>query len=259
MFFTYSFFIFYFIGGISYGITYESLQDLWKLQNYDNRIVELKKSFKAMPLRKKLLKLKDEIIKQRDELKFKQDELEETRKKLRQMERTCRDLTFMQRDIETKLYSGEVTSVKELEQLEKKLNKIKNNKGISENLTLELIEEVEELEKQVNEQGNSLKEDKRKYKKYKLKYDTEVYKIKEELFKTEFAREELLENLEKDALNIYEDLKKRKNGIAIALVEDGKCSGCFMNLPIALENSVKSKQKISMCENCGRILYWKGE
>jgi predicted nucleic acid-binding Zn-ribbon protein len=93
------------------------------------------------------------------------------------------------------------------------------------------------------------------YRKYKRQYTQEVDKIKQELFDAEFAREEVLESISSELITIYNDIKKRKKGIAVAMIKNGICSGCRMSLPVATISEARKCDAIIICENCGRILY----
>jgi len=45
-----------------------------------------------------------------------------------------------------------------------------------------------------------------------------------------------------------------RNGIAVATIERNSCSGCFAQIPPQRQLDIKQHKKITVCENCGRIL-----
>jgi hypothetical protein len=232
------------------------LTDLWHLQEYDLKIAELRKILKCLPVKRTLVALKKHIKEEMGEIKNKKKELNELNKKLRKTEREYRDLTIIEKELERKLYSGEITSIREMERLEKKLEKLKQDEGHEENITLELMDIIEKMENEITKREEGLKADIQKYKKEKLKYKKEVDKIEEELFNLELKREELVEKIDESYLSIYEQLKKNKQGVAIAKIKGGRCSGCRMSLPLIVINRAKLEDSIVKCENCGRILRW---
>lgn len=69
------------------------------------------------------------------------------------------------------------------------------------------------------------------------------------------AREHLAQEIEDKWLKMYERVAK-KHGRAIVPVKGGVCLGCFMGLPTSHQVSQKADVDVSVCENCGRILYW---
>lgn len=44
------------------------------------------------------------------------------------------------------------------------------------------------------------------------------------------------------------------NGLAVVPVERNACGGCFSNVPPQRQLDIRSRKKIIVCENCGRIL-----
>lgn len=233
----------------------EGLKTLWKLQQYETKIRDLKSKMKNLVLKNELKRLKHEILSEMSSLEQKTKTLEEARKSLRRTEMENRDISAKEKEIEHKLYGGEVTSVKELEQLEKKLKQLKSEAHKGESRTIDFMDTIEKLEEQVIKEQQKLQRDKENYRKYKLKYTQDVDRIKEELFNAEYGREELLESIDPELLEVYNHIKKKKNGIAVALIKNGVCSGCRMSLPVATISEVRKTDSVIMCENCGRILY----
>lgn len=45
-----------------------------------------------------------------------------------------------------------------------------------------------------------------------------------------------------------------RNGLAVVPVERNACGGCYSNVPPQRQLDIKSRKKIIVCENCGRIL-----
>jgi predicted nucleic acid-binding Zn-ribbon protein len=45
-----------------------------------------------------------------------------------------------------------------------------------------------------------------------------------------------------------------KNGLAVVAVDRGACGGCFNVVPPQRQADIMDKQKIIICEHCGRIL-----
>lgn len=88
----------------------------------------------------------------------------------------------------------------------------------------------------------------------KQEEETLGFQIKN-LEKLRTAREHLASQVEAKWLNMYERVSK-KFGRAVVPVEAGVCLGCFMGLPTSHQASPKKDEDVSVCENCGRILYW---
>jgi predicted nucleic acid-binding Zn-ribbon protein len=70
------------------------------------------------------------------------------------------------------------------------------------------------------------------------------------------SRKKLADQLDKRTLTLYERMRARY-GRAVVPVEGQICLGCFMNLPTRnIGAAAERKERVEICENCGRILYW---
>lgn len=57
----------------------------------------------------------------------------------------------------------------------------------------------------------------------------------------------------------YEQLRERRNGMAIVGVTNGVCQGCFMNIPAQQFNDVLRGDQLLSCPTCQRMMYHKPE
>lgn len=61
--------------------------------------------------------------------------------------------------------------------------------------------------------------------------------------------------IEERLLNAYQRIRgNAKNGLAVVAVDRGACGGCFNVVPPQRQADIMDKQKIIVCEHCGRIL-----
>ncbi len=61
--------------------------------------------------------------------------------------------------------------------------------------------------------------------------------------------------IEERLLNAYQRIRgNAKNGLAVVAVDRGACGGCFNVVPPQRQADIMEKQKIIVCEHCGRIL-----
>ena len=57
----------------------------------------------------------------------------------------------------------------------------------------------------------------------------------------------------------YEQLRERRNGMAIVGVTEGVCQGCFMNIPAQQFNEVLRGDQLHTCPTCQRMMYHQPE
>jgi predicted nucleic acid-binding Zn-ribbon protein len=67
-------------------------------------------------------------------------------------------------------------------------------------------------------------------------------------------RDKLVKEVPEDHLPLYEKLMKSKDGMAIATLREGKCTGCHMKVIASTGIAVQQGKEVTQCENCGRIL-----
>jgi predicted nucleic acid-binding Zn-ribbon protein len=70
----------------------------------------------------------------------------------------------------------------------------------------------------------------------------------------ERARTRMVNAIDRRWLNHYERALRRY-GRAVTIVRDRVCQGCFITLPTSASPS--SDESLTVCESCGRILYWR--
>ena len=68
-------------------------------------------------------------------------------------------------------------------------------------------------------------------------------------------REAFAGQVDSDSLGTYEELRRVKQGLAVAKLVQGRCDGCRISLPVSAQQKARAGQKLATCSNCGRILY----
>jgi predicted nucleic acid-binding Zn-ribbon protein len=62
--------------------------------------------------------------------------------------------------------------------------------------------------------------------------------------------------LNKQVLLTFEQVSKKRNGIAVAEAKDGICTICHVRLRPQVFNTVRRNEEIVQCDSCNRILYF---
>lgn len=70
-------------------------------------------------------------------------------------------------------------------------------------------------------------------------------------------REELLPTIPAEQVNLYLKIFRKKGGTALSPVKDDFCALCHVRVRPQVLNELLSTRKLILCENCGRILYWR--
>ncbi len=61
--------------------------------------------------------------------------------------------------------------------------------------------------------------------------------------------------IEASVIGIYETLRKAKNGVAVARLQEDSCSSCGSSLTANQCQQARSQAKLFYCPSCGRLLY----
>jgi predicted nucleic acid-binding Zn-ribbon protein len=156
---------------------------------------------------------------------------------------------------EANLYSGNVKNPKELQDLQNEVAALKRHLGTLEDRQLEAMLE-EETADQVNQAAlNKLEQVKARLADQNQALTTEQTDLNKELEKLESERQATLSPLDASLLTVYEELRQRKRGFAIAAVMDGACAACGTTLTPSQMQSARSTSQLYNCPTCGRILF----
>lgn len=69
-------------------------------------------------------------------------------------------------------------------------------------------------------------------------------------------REEMLPKIPQELLSRYATVAKNRGGQAMAPVKTGQCQACRLSVPPQLFNELQRCDKLMLCPNCARIMYW---
>lgn len=71
----------------------------------------------------------------------------------------------------------------------------------------------------------------------------------------EKEKEALLPQIPPEQWALYQRIFRKKGGIALSPIQDDFCALCHMRVRPQMLNELLEKDKLLICENCGRILY----
>ena len=156
---------------------------------------------------------------------------------------------------EASLYGGTITNPKELQDLQKEIQSIRQTISSLEDDQLQKLIEIEAVEKQESEGLEELSILDEKLSRVYSSLSNEEKEINAELAKLENERNASLPQISNEFISIYSKLRNSKKGIAIASIEDNCCTACGSTLTPSECQNAKSPSVIVNCPSCGRILY----
>ncbi|NIT14054.1 MAG: hypothetical protein GTN99_07420 [Candidatus Dadabacteria bacterium] len=230
----------------------EQLAALEKLQQIDLELSGIETNLKKYP--KEISSLENELARDQKNISELKQQLADLQSNKNQLESTVEQNNQHIKSTEDRLF--EIKTHKEYVALQKE---IAENKKLNSEIEENILKEMEQIET-VEEQISKLEED---YKTKEEEYTAIINEHKKRLDELKSAYEPVKEKKEKQSSEIKKELLVRyekvrgKNGSAMALAVDEKCTGCHMNIPAQLFNEVLQLTKIIQCPNCKRILYTK--
>jgi predicted nucleic acid-binding Zn-ribbon protein len=157
--------------------------------------------------------------------------------------------------LETQLYDGSMTSVRDLEALQEEAASVRQSIDRDEALFLELSIQLEDSQTKCAELGSELAEIKSQWEIRQVELTQLIEGLAVECKDYESQRTRLIESVDQASLQRYETLRRSKRGLAVARVERGLCQGCRMALPTHLQQRVRSGRQTVNCSSCGRMLF----
>ncbi|UCG83831.1 MAG: hypothetical protein JSW38_03160 [Dehalococcoidia bacterium] len=156
---------------------------------------------------------------------------------------------------EKKLYDGSVKNPRELMNLQQEIDNIKDQRREREDKLLAIMMEVDTAQQDVARKQDEAENMNRDWEEEQKRLTGEQTELEAELAALTRQRESLVSLIEAASLNTYEELRRVKQGLAVAKLVQGRCQGCRISLPVSDQQKARMGQKLATCSNCGRILY----
>ena len=125
-----------------------------------------------------------------------------------------------------------------------------------EDSILELMGQSEALEGAVKKAEAALKQEKQQVDAEKARVQERTAVDQKQIAGYQAERARLAAELTPQTLATYERIKKKRKGIAIAEITNGRCSACMITLRNQYLQDLRKSEQIMTCESCGCILYY---
>ena len=155
-----------------------------------------------------------------------------------------------------KRYAGQMNVLrtsKEFETVKRQMDAQRAWNKESENKALELLEQVDVKQKDIEKNAAALVEAEKVLAEETAKVDKLLAELKADYEKLAAERSGLAGDVPEKELTIYDRIAAGR-GQAIATVERGNCSACFMKIPPQIHNMTLLAKELTCCPSCGRIL-----
>jgi predicted nucleic acid-binding Zn-ribbon protein len=195
-----------------------------------------------------------ELIDARTLVDEKQQRLDELKSRQSDEEATVEDIRAKADSVDKKLYSGTVTNAKELGDLHADFKMLNNQASQAEDKLLTTLVEIDEAEAELTAARSAFTEVNSRWEEEQSRLRAEKAEVEPEISRLESERSEAAAGLDARALSLYNLLRERRGGTAVAKVERGMCGGCRISLPSAALTKARSSNDLTQCVSCERIL-----
>ncbi|HEY7293704.1 MAG TPA: C4-type zinc ribbon domain-containing protein, partial [Dehalococcoidia bacterium] len=173
----------------------------------------------------------------------------------REAEIEVEDLRAKIAPVEEKLYSGRVTSAKELQDLQGDVDQLRRQQQNREERLLLAMSRVDELSGELAAVRNELAAAEAAWSAEQGELAAEAERLTAEIVALRARGEQARRPIDGEALRKYDQLRRSRQGRAVARVQGGTCLGCRIALPSTLFQRARSGMALVFCSNCERILY----
>jgi len=156
---------------------------------------------------------------------------------------------------ESSLYSGTVKNPKELQDLQMEIASLKKHLSTLEERELEAMMQVEDADKALQSVNEKLEAVKAHLKEQNSDLTKESENLAKDLERFESERKAIRDNLDAGSIQVYEQLRTQKRGVAVAALTDNACTACGTTFTASQEQNARTSSQLFNCPTCGRIIY----
>ena len=156
---------------------------------------------------------------------------------------------------ESSLYGGTVRNPKELQDLQKDIVSLKKHLETLEERQLEAMLNAESTEQDLQAAGAKLEQTQANVNEQNRDLSTENKVLERDIERLDNERKAAISDLATDAVQLYDQLRKQRRGVAVAAINDSACAACGTTLTQSHQQNARSTTQLITCPTCGRILY----
>ncbi|HEX6946639.1 MAG TPA: C4-type zinc ribbon domain-containing protein [Acidimicrobiia bacterium] len=233
-------------------MTVSGLYDLLEVQKIDLEIDRLLDRRQSLPELEEYKKAHETLQKLEKKHATASDELRELERSVDKSEGELSILESKLNEHETRLFAGGMSS-RETEYMRLEVESLRGQREAMEGRVLALLDQLDPAREEVARLQAKIDEARAEHARLDAAIREAWRQIDAELARKEEAKKEALGSVPPDLVDMYEDLRHSKEGVAIAAFENGVCGGCHMALSPS-EREEAFSTDLPRCVHCRRIL-----
>lgn len=223
---------------------------LYELQQLD---LDLAKTTGLLSRVEQQLDHDEQLAKARADLEAALTNLAALRDKQKKGEWAVDDIEAKLKPIQQKLYAGSVKNPKELVSMQQQANQMTNQLREEEDRVLETMAQIEALQKDIALKTARVATLEKEWKQKQEQLLSEKAALSGVLDEMGKRRDGILATIDGAYVEIYERVRVRKQGVAVAKIEQGRCQGCRIAVPLSEQTQARAGELVH-CSSCGRVL-----
>jgi predicted nucleic acid-binding Zn-ribbon protein len=225
---------------------------LYRLQQVDSRIDQIQARLEAI---QQTLENDAELRAATERLAAAESKYGDAERALKATETEVEKQRLKIEQAEASLYGGQVHNPKELQDLQKDIVSLKRHLGTLEDRQLEAMLSLENIEKELQAAKTELERVQSHLKEQNQDLAQESEMLHKNLERLNSEHQAVVTDIANQTLNVYEQLRKQKRGLAVTTVADSSCEACGTTITPSQQQSARSTSQLFHCPTCGRILY----
>jgi predicted nucleic acid-binding Zn-ribbon protein len=156
---------------------------------------------------------------------------------------------------ERRLYSGEIRNPREVQDAEREVQQLRHQRSQAEDSLLEAMVAVEAGMEDCAARGKTVAELAAHWETAQTRLRAEQARLKERLPAEQARQAAARRTVPSDLLALYENLRSRRAGRAVAELDGDMCSACRVAVPPTKLEAARFGEELVYCGNCGRLLW----
>jgi predicted nucleic acid-binding Zn-ribbon protein len=236
--------------------TEAELNSLLTLQEHDGALDRLRQRHESLPERDTLARAALAVGALTTEMGALTERRDALQREEQRLDDEARSLAARATAVDKKMYSGEISSPKELQAMQADIDQLRRHQQSLENTELELMEQREPLDAQLEDLGARRTALVAEADEARTALGTSERGIETEAAVERQARDRVATGIGAALLAEYERCRARARGAGAARLVGNTCQGCHLTIPATEVAAIKKAPAgtIAHCDNCGCIL-----
>ena len=234
----------------------DAVEKLFGLQGEDALLGQLEHQIKTLPEREKLIFVLETKSVTEELIFVKQAESVELRKNEKRLELELSSIETRLKEVDEKLYSGVITTEKEVKSLQDETGHLKERQDTLESELLEILSQIEDLTVAINEVSSKLEVENEDIQFLEEAIKRTENELNQKVSEAKDRREETVKVLTDEILKSYEAHREHFPSDAVVRFNGPTCNGCHLTMSAMEADRIKGLEvgALTECSECGRLV-----